>query len=811
MAWLVQVIDDVQEATDVSTDNSKVKRSKQMHQQRKTQPPHLSRLKNLDDDSLVLSNILREELGDQGIGSEDDVFEDFYETENYTLICRVCDKFHEAIQYIMQQETVGVVVDGQKLGRDGVLSLVQIVTDSELIIFDILRLGDEAFRAGLQAVFEADSVMKVIHDCRWIADLLRYQHNVSMVNIFDTQVANAFVYRSLNEGDWPRFVESLPGCLISHLNLSPTEVQFTQIRERCKEKDEAVWLVRPLPEKLLEAATKNTVHLLRLQHVLLVQMLAEFRAAVGIYLNHVTGTLEDVEKCRATSHLLPIAFTYVHKYVNEKPSCYERRDPQCFNKKGFRENNVNVPNTDVVFSHDSPWHKPHHHFSKGFPRNASTQEKERSSKVNGVPAEEKSRYRSAKNEHSQRSPQKQQDTSQHTTDCNDAVRFQEGAESERLEATSSSNPELLTDTRKPSPSTTNIAAQNGGCTGEERSIPLNSCEDDEVPELVSEQQSAVEVDTQGAEQIQKSLLWKICVEKKGQSALIVSNSANASPQRQVSATLGTQKDQDITPTVPSLSPAHNVINDEDEETKEFKRQMAILDQLHFVPANRATAGTNGTSVHKSSSCEQSDSSSSSKCNQYSDMPQLTKASQLSPSVSSSDSDGSPHMFKPSEADLKREQNLAASALMPAGMHQSGRRKSKKGHRPGSDNAVEPVTTAGSTAEVTKQPGPDFSAIPTPQSLLQRKEHALGISPFGIGNPFSEDEGFSTPSNLLKSRLVSPPDGREDSISDIELDLLLKSDKSQKILKLASLRPSTNVKDKILPFPAKAKFSKCGNS
>ena len=185
--------------------------------------------------------------------------------------------------------------------------------------------------------------------------------------------------------------------------------------------------MRPLPKKLLEAATKNTVYLLRLQQVLLVEMLAEFKAAVGIYLNYVSGTVKDVEKCRVSakfffsqpachsmfhliaslevplftflswlieacpkniffstclpfylkslgggensipylfpifhqvnSHLLPIAFTYIDKYVKNQQHSYERQDPQCFNRKGFRENNVAVPNNTVVFSHDSPWHK----------------------------------------------------------------------------------------------------------------------------------------------------------------------------------------------------------------------------------------------------------------------------------------------------------------------------------------------------------------------------------------------------------------------------------------------------------------------
>ncbi|GFR92151.1 exonuclease 3'-5' domain-containing protein 1 [Elysia marginata] len=262
-------------------------------------------------------------------------FEDFYETQHYTLICRISEKFYESIKNILEHRAVGVAFEGQNLGRDGTLSLVQIATDSEVIIFDIVRLGNEAFEAGLRTVFESDDVMKVIHDCRWIADLLRYQHEISMTNIFDTQVANAFVCRSLSGGKWPNNVDSLPVCLNNYLNLPPQDVNFSQITEHNNEDNEKVWLVRPLPFELLDAATDNAIHLLKLQRILLAEMLVEFKAAVNIYLNYSSGTPEDMKTYRATKHLLPIAITYIHTFIKGKSGSKNMTDRQSSNKENF--------------------------------------------------------------------------------------------------------------------------------------------------------------------------------------------------------------------------------------------------------------------------------------------------------------------------------------------------------------------------------------------------------------------------------------------------------------------------------------------
>ncbi|GFO47536.1 exonuclease 3'-5' domain-containing protein 1 [Plakobranchus ocellatus] len=817
----LQIVSDVQDATESSIDKKKARKTNKDFRQRKQQPSHLNKLKNLDDEELVLSNIFRDELDEQD--SEEDVFEDFYVTEECTLICRVCDKFYDAIEYIMEQEAVGVAVDGQRLGRDGTLSLVQIATDSELIVFDILRLGDEAFKAGLQAVFEAEDVMKVIHDCRWLADLLRWQYDVTMVNIFDTQVANAFVYRSRNDGDWPRYVESLPGCLINYLNLSPQDVQFTKVRERFKDKDEAVWLVRPLSPRLLTAATKNTVHLLRLQRVLLVEMLAEFKAAVEIYLTHVTGTADDVEKCRLNSHLLPIAFTYIHNYVSGRPHTTRgRSDTECSDRKGFRENNVTLPDNLVVFSHDSVWHRPYL-THRGLSKKSELDGSLNKPRMAVAPAEEKGKT------HSHLGPRPGDDrqlnslADEQSAEMNGSLLSQREQTQERVAASSlnhsspeSSSPAAIKNNeghqcKRPAlkkvvcERVTSVESIAQTCSRMNLStVSAAEC----VSESESETASNTSIQSTGS-LLQKSGLWKMKFDKQqGKVSSTPSGLSNGHLDLARKASHFESPAESVArENPPPMLPDCQLSEKEKEQALEMRHQLALLDQLHFVSAT-ATQDSLSESSHTSSP--------PARRQENHDMPELTKVSQQASSVGSSDSDGSHAFVKLTEADLRREKNLDMSALMPAGMQETKTRKSKE-KRPEAGPTMAPRTEQ-CVQDTRPAPGAakelDFSLIPTPQSLLLRKEHSLGVSPIGIGNPFSEDEGFSTPSMLSSSALRQANfvshGGREETISDDELDKMLKSERSQRILKLVSLKSTTNVREKILPVPAKVKSPSCGS-
>ena len=58
-------------------------------------------------------------------------------------------------------------------------------------VFDMVttdRSVKAALISGLKQVLEDESVIKLMHDCRRPAAAIRYQLEISMCNVFDTQV-----------------------------------------------------------------------------------------------------------------------------------------------------------------------------------------------------------------------------------------------------------------------------------------------------------------------------------------------------------------------------------------------------------------------------------------------------------------------------------------------------------------------------------------------------------------------------------------------------------------------------------------------
>lgn len=84
---------------------------------------------------------------------------------------------------------IAVGFTGLKLGRSGTLLWVTIATSSMVFHFDMAKIGpSEAMKEGLGAILQDDRVVKVVHDCRAVEDLLHHQLNINLKNVFDTQV-----------------------------------------------------------------------------------------------------------------------------------------------------------------------------------------------------------------------------------------------------------------------------------------------------------------------------------------------------------------------------------------------------------------------------------------------------------------------------------------------------------------------------------------------------------------------------------------------------------------------------------------------
>ncbi|XP_063415496.1 uncharacterized protein LOC134697261 isoform X2 [Mytilus trossulus] len=340
-------------------------------------PSHLKGLVDFEPSNYLLKKVVNDE--EHGTGdvpkpankssdydsSSDQETLDF---EDCIYLSKINQRFHDAISHLKEQSEVGVSFSGVCIGRDGKLSLVQIATTIDVFVFDVLALGPNCWDLGLKSIFEDPRLSKVMHDCRFPSDMLHHQFDVKLVNIFDTQVAEVFVYKLYHNGSWPKWVTGLSCSLFDHLGLPEDMVNNLKIRENLKKEDQEVWMQRPLPKNLLKIAIKEVNHLIQLRHTLMEKMMGEFIAGVDVYLAQVReASKEDVKKCQNNAHKLPVAFENLSGLLASRDSRrYNRHrynrgppDDHDFNKdsSGFNENCRGIIGLDVKYSNASIWHE----------------------------------------------------------------------------------------------------------------------------------------------------------------------------------------------------------------------------------------------------------------------------------------------------------------------------------------------------------------------------------------------------------------------------------------------------------------------
>ncbi|XP_060064361.1 piRNA biogenesis protein EXD1-like [Ylistrum balloti] len=277
-------------------------------------------------------------------------------TDNlFVVINKVDDKFDKVMREIYTHKIIGVALEGVCIGRSGTLCWLNIVVRQQVFLFDVLKMGKECFEEGLKDLLEDGGVLKVMHDCRLASDLLHHQFGVNLCNMFDTQVADTFVYRMFRgHGNWPRYVQSLQASLFDNLDLPQEQIQLMKVRAAHKKEDQEVWMERPAGRPLLEAACKNVMHLLDLRLVLMEKMMAEFVAGVDVYLSYTRDANNDeAKKHQSSIHLLPSAFRDLDRLMSHNYESYRKTCSQDTN--GFNENSQGLADPDVIDSRDSIW------------------------------------------------------------------------------------------------------------------------------------------------------------------------------------------------------------------------------------------------------------------------------------------------------------------------------------------------------------------------------------------------------------------------------------------------------------------------
>ena len=179
--------------------------------------------------------------------------------------CQLC------VDQLSTHKELAMDVEGVDLCRNGAIALIQMCTfDGQIVIFDIAALGQDAFNlGGLKALLESQTVCKVIYDGRADADALYHRHGVQLQYAFDLQVQHALRYSSSND----RYVKGLQRCLddsgvvplVDKLHVARQKDEGKRLFAKEMGGRPDVWMIRPLPNILIEYAACDVKYLLRIK------------------------------------------------------------------------------------------------------------------------------------------------------------------------------------------------------------------------------------------------------------------------------------------------------------------------------------------------------------------------------------------------------------------------------------------------------------------------------------------------------------------------------------------------------------------
>ncbi|XP_066988005.1 piRNA biogenesis protein EXD1-like isoform X2 [Macrobrachium rosenbergii] len=197
--------------------------------------------------------------------------------EKWIIIDSIGDAFKKAIDVIHSEKDISVAVEGKGVGRSGTLAWLSIATSSIIFLFDMVKIGpSKAFEAGLREVLMDGSLLKILHDCRAVEDMLHHQFEINLNNVFDTQ------------------------------------------------NDESVWFERPLPNPLCEGLARRVMYLRELRLILMKLMMVDLVQITNLYL----GALRDKDSATVGTielHVVPAEVQRLRRH--RLNNCISVHDP----------------------------------------------------------------------------------------------------------------------------------------------------------------------------------------------------------------------------------------------------------------------------------------------------------------------------------------------------------------------------------------------------------------------------------------------------------------------------------------------------
>ncbi|XP_073470989.1 piRNA biogenesis protein EXD1-like [Aquarana catesbeiana] len=213
---------------------------------------------------------------------------------NFTVIDQLQVMCNLAISHLRCQTDIGLSAAGSNLCRHESLCWLQVASKSHVYMFDIATLGLNVFKCGLKGVLEDENIVKVIHDCRGLSDCLYHKYGVEISNVFDTQVADIFLFHKETGGLLPQCPSTLEECLTKRLNVPSSLISFLSHSQGIMKDNNPLWSLCVLPLTLQKALALEASYVLSLRTPMINAMMADFFTLVNSCIKVYTQSNENV-------------------------------------------------------------------------------------------------------------------------------------------------------------------------------------------------------------------------------------------------------------------------------------------------------------------------------------------------------------------------------------------------------------------------------------------------------------------------------------------------------------------------------------
>lgn len=210
--------------------------------------------------------------------SEKDCEEIFKVSTMYVYVNQIDSTFHKAVEDLSEYSYIALSTDGASMGRKCNMPFLVLSTPTQIYIFDIQVMQDNAFDAGLRKLLESTFPKKIIHDCRKISDCLFHKHKVELKSVFDTQVGDLIITKN-KRGHLPNNVNTLQECLNVYLGLPLNTIEDKLDIVQCSE--------RPLPKSIKDMLAKNIAFLHKLSEYISDEMKLPFLRGVECFMDNL--------------------------------------------------------------------------------------------------------------------------------------------------------------------------------------------------------------------------------------------------------------------------------------------------------------------------------------------------------------------------------------------------------------------------------------------------------------------------------------------------------------------------------------------